>query len=514
MKVKTLTNVTLVCCTLLSLSIGLLLLNLNNSVKAERISSAKNLQLVKLGQQLKELSDFLTREARRYTIHGDKKHFDAFWHEVNIAKNRDQVVNEFKKLGANTDDLLLIEEAKKRSDLLIQLENKSMQAVQDGDLQRAQNIMFGSEYDTNKQLILEPINLFQKNIIERSNIEKMLATKKADSILFITTILIVSYLLFVFIVVYFVFIRGSINPLLAISKSMNRVSKGKHNVTIPYSNHNNEIGALARSAKNFQEVLKDKAQLTEDLELHKNNLALKVNERTQELQLANNELEQFAYRTSHDLRSPIISIRKLLEIADLGLKKDQFDRAKMSIDLAKDSAIDLENLLEDIINLHKTNVYKEEYEDIKLKNVIKNTINTFSHMENYPKVNWEIEVTDELQLTSKLSRITIIVENLLSNAIKYLDKNKDENFIKIHYSEGEFFNQITIDDNGIGIPQEQHKNLFKMFKRFHPEMAFGSGLGLYIVKKSVDHLGGNITYMPTQVGSRFVIELPIKPKDN
>ena len=73
--------------------------------------------------------------------------------------------------------------------------------------------------------------------------------------------------------------------------------------------------------------------------------------------------------------------------------------------------------------------------------------------------------------------------------------------------------QLTITDNGLGIPEKFRENLFGMFKRFHPKTAFGSGLGLYMVKKSVEKIGGKIHYKDTGNGSAFTVSIPIKSQE-
>ena len=68
---------------------------------------------------------------------------------------------------------------------------------------------------------------------------------------------------------------------------------------------------------------------------------------------------------------------------------------------------------------------------------------------------------------------------------------------------------ITFEDNGLGIPKEYQEKLFKMFKRFHPKTASGSGLGLYMIKKSANMIGGEIKYKYIKDGSRFTLYIPI-----
>lgn len=68
--------------------------------------------------------------------------------------------------------------------------------------------------------------------------------------------------------------------------------------------------------------------------------------------------------------------------------------------------------------------------------------------------------------------------------------------------------RLSVEDNGLGVPPASRHLLFKMFKRLHPNRSFGSGLGLYILRKSTEALGGTALYEARDKGSRFIIELP------
>ena len=67
---------------------------------------------------------------------------------------------------------------------------------------------------------------------------------------------------------------------------------------------------------------------------------------------------------------------------------------------------------------------------------------------------------------------------------------------------------MRIEDNGIGVPENQHDKMFSMFFRARSELSFGSGLGLYLVKKNVEKLGGEIGFNSSENGTEFVIQFP------
>ena len=100
-----------------------------------------------------------------------------------------------------------------------------------------------------------------------------------------------------------------------------------------------------------------------------------------------------------------------------------------------------------------------------------------------------------------------IIENLLSNAIKYSNSSVTNASPQVSVSLEQHANQFTliIDDNGIGIPEQCREKVFGMFMRFHPKVANGSGLGLYLTKQNAMAMGGNLAYEPLAPGSRFIV---------
>jgi len=221
-----------------------------------------------------------------------------------------------------------------------------------------------------------------------------------------------------------------------------------------------------------------------------------------EIKEANAELEEFAYRTSHDLRSPLVSSISLLNIAQKAIHSDNKGTALASLTHTQKSLRKLEELVRDILS------------DINIETVINDALDKLKFMDNFQRLNIEYDLKFSGTLTAMRNRVVLIVENLISNAVKYQDLEKSTPYLKLStYQSGHNF-VLTAQDNGIGIPKNQQKNLFEMFKRFHPKTSFGSGLGLYMMKKSVSILGGHIYFEDPGEGTIFKIEIPLSEKDN
>lgn len=222
----------------------------------------------------------------------------------------------------------------------------------------------------------------------------------------------------------------------------------------------------------------------------------------------NEELEEFAYRTSHDLRSPLVSSISLLGIIKEYIVDDYKDKAIVGIDAIQTSLTELEILVDDILTLTKAKHIQEKAVAINFSNLVQTALKKAKGLKNYERLHIHINIDLERDFISKKSHLTLIIENLISNAVKYQDPKKDSSFLKISVLENENSVEFAIEDNGLGIPEKNQKYLFSMFKRFHPKISFGSGLGLYMLKKSVDNLNGQILFENTGQGSKFKVTIP------
>jgi CHASE1-domain containing sensor protein/two-component sensor histidine kinase len=227
------------------------------------------------------------------------------------------------------------------------------------------------------------------------------------------------------------------------------------------------------------------------------------------LQQANAELEEFAYRTSHDLRSPLVSSISLLSIAEKAINKGDTDKAIGSLAHTRNSLVKLETLVKDILMLTQSKNIEEEPIDVNLDSILTETLDKLQHMDNFDrlKFNRDFNFTDTFKV--KKTRFILIVENLISNAIKYQDVTQNPSWVKISTNKVDQNFVLRVEDNGLGIPKDQQQNLFKMFRRFHPRTSFGSGLGLYMMNKSVNILGGDIAFMDSEKGSIFEVTIPL-----
>ena len=224
------------------------------------------------------------------------------------------------------------------------------------------------------------------------------------------------------------------------------------------------------------------------------------------LKRANQELESFAYRSSHDFRSPIISAISVLDMSLDLLREKKTDMVRESLVRVITSLRAVENLIEEVITITLVQKQTEDVKSIHVPSIIERAVDRLAHFEGYADVIIQKDIQDCV-IFNKERHMRIILANLLSNALKYRDPEKPEQRIEIKAALAGEHLKLEISDNGLGIPPEYQGKIFDMFERFHPRVAQGSGLGLYIVKRSVEAMGGEISLTSNEY-TRFVITLP------
>ncbi|MEM9102681.1 MAG: PAS domain-containing sensor histidine kinase [Pseudomonadota bacterium] len=234
------------------------------------------------------------------------------------------------------------------------------------------------------------------------------------------------------------------------------------------------------------------------------------------LKLANEELKEFAYRTSHDLRSPLVSSRRLVNIIMQKLAKDELSDVPHYLKLIDSSLGELEILVMDILKMTQLEHASSCTDKIDFPKLVESLLQKLSNMEGFSRINFYTDFEKlSKPIEAPLTHMKHVVENLLSNAIKYQDYEHDNPSVTISAQEEAYGIVFSVSDNGIGIPEKHREYVFSMFKRFHPKTAFGSGLGLYMVKKCVEgSFGGSIFYKPLTKGSKFTIKMPKYKKEH
>jgi PAS domain S-box-containing protein len=224
----------------------------------------------------------------------------------------------------------------------------------------------------------------------------------------------------------------------------------------------------------------------------------------EQLQLANRELETFMYKSSHNLKGPVASIRGLLHLAQ---REVQDEKAREYFELMNRSAQGLENTLEELLDVTRLKQGNIKSESIDLRHMLDEINSKLKFMREWANINFQAHISQSETFFTDPHLLYSILQNLIENAAKYKDDSKEPR-IDVYIHLGAHMLEVRVEDNGVGIPPELQERVFEMFYRAHT-MATGTGLGLYIVRNATQKLGGTINVKSEKnKGSVFSLSLP------
>ena len=242
-------------------------------------------------------------------------------------------------------------------------------------------------------------------------------------------------------------------------------------------NENLEVAVVERT-KALDEEIKTRKKTEEKIRVSNN-----------QLRKTNEELDNFVYKVSHDLRAPISSILGLVNIAK---NDNSLDNMLSCINQIEKSANTQDNFIRDIIELTKNARVKPKQEKIDFKKLVDETFDYLRYSMNSTPPKPKLHLQQDKVFYSDINRMKVIFNNIISNSIKYSDPTNTEIDINIEVANGHA--KIDIKDKGTGIDKKYQDDVFKMFFRATDQNA-GSGLGLYIVKETVQKLKGNVSLL-------------------
>lgn len=223
------------------------------------------------------------------------------------------------------------------------------------------------------------------------------------------------------------------------------------------------------------------------------------------LKSMNQDLTTFISSIGHDLRSPINSLKGIVSLAQDEVHDEV---AKEYMGYIESTTSKLENLVNDLLHYFKNWKGELNTEKIEVYPLINSVFESLQFVEGYKEVEKIIEIPEALTFNCDKIRLQILFTNLISNAIKYRDKGKRNAMFKLKAEvvDGRFIFQIK--DNGIGIREKDHSKVFNMFYK-GTQQPDSVGLGLYIVKATVEKLKGKIAFNSKEgVGTEFEIQIP------
>ena len=323
-------------------------------------------------------------------------------------------------------------------------------------------------------------------------------------------------------------VRRIVRPIEALAETAGAIESGDLSRKAIVGNED-EIGQLAQSFNSMTGRLhKSLEQLERDIQERKAAEA-KLARLARVLEDKNRELENIIWVMSHDLRGPLVNVsgfsRELAMSCDeirAAFKEDDIPeelRAKLSniidedipeaVGLVGTSVSKIDSLLTSLVRLARTGTASMEIVQLNMTQLAREVVKTFQFQANQQAV--EVRINELPDCYGDKEQVGQIFSNLISNALQNLSPGR-KGLIRIYGREGESENVYCVEDNGIGIKENKLEKIFKVFYRGSHNKNDGEGLGLSIVKQTVNrHHGRAWVESEVGVGSKFYVSLPGQP---
>ncbi|WP_017729850.1 ATP-binding protein [Nafulsella turpanensis] len=224
-----------------------------------------------------------------------------------------------------------------------------------------------------------------------------------------------------------------------------------------------------------------------------------------ELRIKNIELDNFVYRSSHDLVAPLKSLKGLINVAQL---EKEIGNQEIYFRLMHSSVDKLEDFIKSIMEYSSNSKKELVKENIDLNLILDCIFEDLKYYKRIEKIDLIRNIEEGTRFCTDSKRLKIILSNLITNSIKYHNYQQDKPTIEIKSQLKDEDILIHVIDNGRGIEEAYLPNIFDMFFRA-TDSAEGSGLGLYIVKDTVKKLGGEISVASEyRRGTTFTLRFP------
>ncbi|HMZ07779.1 MAG TPA: PAS domain-containing protein [Anaerolineales bacterium] len=298
-----------------------------------------------------------------------------------------------------------------------------------------------------------------------------------------------------------------INPLLPLTRS---------EIALPLRTRDGVIGAMGFQSERpsaFTEWDIQALQTMANQVANAINTARLFEERShliKEMETKNAELEKFTYTVSHDLKSPLVTIRGYLGYLRSDAQKGDMERFDKDMARVIKSTEIMQALLQDLLDLSRVGRIINLTEKVQFRELVEETVNLIMA----PGVRSRIRVEIQPHMPDILAdrtRIIEVLQNLISNSIKFMGRQETP-VISIGSSGRDTetgFPIFFVKDNGIGVEPQHHEHIFGLFNRLNPEVK-GTGIGLALVKRIIEVHGGRIWLESegNNKGSTFYFTLP------
>jgi len=363
----------------------------------------------------------------------------------------------------------------------IKIKTLEERALLSPEFNSAKNLM-----SNEKQILFEHID----HLLELWSVE--IASQNSKEQVIIQILLGVDIV--VFILVLYV-IRQSLSPLESITKALSRVKEGVYGEKIGYVG-SDEIGLLVNTFNTMSNTIKEKEDETRKTDIAK---------------------DEFLAMITHELKTPLVPIQGYADMLLSEHLGKLTTKQKERIAIIKSSSESLLAMISDLLDAQKLELgqLRMQKENSNIKDTIDKAIETLKPQSQQVNVKITSNAID-LTINHDSQRIGQVITNLVKNSLTAVEPNSGK--VELIMEDNPTEIKISIKDNGIGIPSEKQKDLFKKFYQVDATLtreSGGSGLGLAICKGIIENHGGQISVDSTpNQGSVFSFTLPKETKNS
>ena len=267
------------------------------------------------------------------------------------------------------------------------------------------------------------------------------------------------------------------------------------------NSHGQKMFGVAQDVTEFKEIEAQLRRANEDLEL-------RVEKRTQDLQYSYDEMQAFCYTIAHDLRAPLRAIRGLTEALVEDYCKDIDDQGRDYVKRIVGATAKMDLLIRDLLAYGRLTMAELPISNVEIQPIIQHLLSIYEGEIKEKKAEVSVDPVFPAVRGNTLI-VEMVLTNVFSNALKFVEPGAIPK-IEISAEETNGDVRICIVDQGIGIAPEHQKKIFQVFQRLHSDEKYpGTGIGLAVVKKGIERIGGSVGLESEPGrGTKFWIQLP------
>ena len=209
----------------------------------------------------------------------------------------------------------------------------------------------------------------------------------------------------------------------------------------------------------------------------------------QQLKRKNQELDRFAIRVSHDLKTPLITLAGFVGYLDKDIKEGKTEKVERDFEQIDNAAKTMGKFVDELLDLSRIGRITNPPTDVPFDKIVQDALKAVDGVIKAKQVQVRIEAVFPFVYVDR-ARIVQVMQNLITNAVKFMGDQLNP-IIRIGFEEIDGEHIFSVSDNGIGIAPEYHESIFELFNKLNPEIE-GTGLGLGIVVKIIEVHHGRI----------------------